>query len=91
MAIARARAMQRVNDEQEHKALVKEIVDELISRIKVDADISNAILNIKALKQELDNLGKQLRVKEKKSCQQHTPIREVLSSIVKQPSLTFSE
>ena len=58
MAIERARLKQRFYDDENRKQMIEDITNSVLARISVDADVKDAILNIKALKKELDELKK---------------------------------
>ena len=58
MAIERARLKQRFYYDENRKQMIEDITNAVLSRISVDADVKDAILNIKALKKELDELKK---------------------------------
>ena len=50
-------ALQEHYQEQAHKQLVKEIADEVLSRISLSCDTSDVILKIKQLNDTINQLG----------------------------------
>ena len=57
-AIENEKFKSRMRAQQEYQRMKKEISDDIISRLSVDIDVQNAILNIKSLKHELDEIKK---------------------------------
>lgn len=50
-------AMSRVNTAAKHKELVNEIVNEVLSRLSVSADVENAVKQIESLNTAINALG----------------------------------
>ena len=60
-AIDKEKFKHRMHDQERYKQMKNEIIDELMSRISVDADVKDAILKIKELKRDLDDFEKSFK------------------------------
>ncbi len=48
----------RIEQKEQHKRLVAEVADEVLSRLTATVDISSVLMEIDELRQAIDSLGK---------------------------------